>query len=458
MLFSSLLHIFQSEHYDRKRFLSFVYSHFDWWNFSIRGKTEWTLRAKLLMGGAFIVWGILGIFLFAIIQNNAFACFVLLFAFFLFPFFLVLADLFISPLVTFQKKKIFSQAKNLVKNASVQVVAITGSFGKTTMKTILESVLSQKFSVFTIPGNINTDLGVANFLIQNSEKLKKSEILLLEMGAYTTGEIASVCDIVQPDYSFLTAIAPVHLERFGSIQAIIKAKLELPQATRKKAYFLKNIHPHISVLPSLSTAHAFFIDPKEAEKNIQFLPAFEGFSFIWKENMFNTKLIAAHTIDQMVGALALAEELGLSLPEMQKGIADIPYPEHRLAVIKNPVTGVTVIDDSYNGNFAGFVSGLKVLSRAEARKVVLTPGIVELGEMQTQVHADLAKIYSETVDVLLLIENSNTKIILDSPVLKEWKGMIKIYKTAMEAHADLPNILKKGDTILFQNDLPDNYR
>lgn len=452
MIFSALLHIFQSEHYDRKRFLKFVYSHFDWWNFSVRGKTQWTLRAKLLMAGALIFFAI----------PLFYSIFTIIFLLFLFPFFLVLADFFVRPLVSFQKKKIFEKAKVLVKNSGVITIAITGSFGKTTMKTILESVLSQKFKVFTVPGNINTDLGVANFLLNNSEKLQNSEILLLEIGAYTTGEIASTCEIVKPDYSFLTAIAPVHLERFGSVENIVKAKMELPENTKKRAYFLKNTEPNIP-LPLFDTNPEKYqkISAEKSEQSVEFLPDFSGLSFEWEGETFISRLIAAHTVEQMVAALRLAKELGLSIQEMQKGIEKIPFPEHRLQVTKNVHTKVTVIDDSYNGNFDGFVSALQTLSRSSGRKIVLTPGIVELGEMQEKVHTDLAKLYAEKIDILLLIENSNTKIIekeFHSPLVKRTKGIVKVYKTAMQAHADLPNILHAGDTILFQNDLPDNYR
>jgi len=205
------------------------------------------------------------------------------------------------------------------------------------------------------------------------------------------------------------------------------------------------------------------ISAEQSEKSVAFLPNFSGLSFEWNDEKFVSKLIASHTVEQIVGALELAQELEISTEQMRKGIEKISFPPHRLEVIKNPHTQVTVIDDSYNGNFAGFVSALETLERASGRKIVLTPGIVELGEMQEKTHLELAKIYAEKIDVLLLIENSNTKIIKknishSNPLPNEEEIIIKTYKTAMDAHADLPNVLQKGDTILFQNDLPDNYR
>ena len=522
MIFSNLLYIFQSEHYDRMRFLKFAYKNiFSWHKLSDRGDIDWTLRAKILMGFSSIlfflscfllywVFFIMIIFILFFYYDGLFTdinpiistynileivsiIFSCISSVLLFPVFLILSDFFLAPVLNWKKQKIFLQAEKILEklkkgnsdnsststrlvSGNLQVIGITGSFGKTSLKNILTKILETQFSIMTIPGNINTDLGVANYIIAHQQELQNIDFLIVEMGAFTTGEIQSICDVVHPEYSFLTAIAPVHLERFGSIENTAQAKFELPHSTSKISYLNsknKNIQKffpklwknsvgryYISLDENLSTGVCNTPLRENSEiseiKNITFLPEFSGISFEYKNQKFSTKLISDYIFEFLEIIFPFAEHLEISPENIQKGIEKIEYTPHRLEVIKNKNTGVTVIDDSYNGNFSGFVAGIDTLSRASGRKIVLTPGIVELGEISEKVHLDLAKIYKEKVDFLLLIENSNTKIIqkfLDNQKFLNYK----MYSDVHKAHADLSTILKKGDTILFQNDLSDNY-
>jgi len=156
-------------------------------------------------------------------------------------------------------------------------------------------------------------------------------------------------------------------------------------------------------------------------------------------------------------AVKVAEELDLHISEIKNGIKKIDFVPHRLELLKNKKLDRIIIDDSYNGNYAGFLLGLKILSRTNGRKIVLTPGIVELGEKRSkEVHKLLAEKYSKNVDLVLLIKNKNTDFIA---CRFEELGFnkYKVYQTAKEAHDDLANVLKNGDTIIFQNDISDNY-
>lgn len=479
MIFSHLLYIFQSEHYDRMRFLKFAYSHvFSWHKLSDRGSIDWTLRAKILMFLS-VSFFVIDFFIFRFFIEITPENFLFLSAFIIsgilfFPIYLVLADVIFSPLLHYKKQKIFTQAEKILgkyKKRKLQVIGITGSFGKTSLKNILTKIMETQFSVMTIPGNINTDLGVANYLIAHESELENSDFLVVEMGAFTTGEIQSICDVVHPEYSFLTAIAPVHLERFGSIENTAKAKFELPNSTSKITYLNnrnKNIQKFFQQYAAgapIYRAHDLCGRDKSTPlliENICFLPEFSGISFVYKNTEFSTKLISEYIFEFFEMIFPFAENLKISPENIQKGIANIDYTPHRLQVIKNKNTGVTVIDDSYNGNFSGFQAGLKTLSRASGRKIVLTPGIVELGDLSEKIHKKLAKVYLEEVDLLLLIENSNTRIIqkfLDTNTseISGKKRTYTMYSDVHTAHADLGNIVKKGDTILFQNDLSDNY-
>lgn len=451
---TNLLYIFQSEHYDRIRFLKFVYKNLNWFSFSVRGNLDWTLRAKLifLISVSFYGLDILGTYF--ITQKIYLALLVVLFGYFFFPLYIIIADFIISPLVRWKKKKITQQARKLVDSSGVKIIGITGSYGKTTMKTILQSILKEQFSVMTLPGNINTDLGVANYVLSNQSELDAADILIVEMGAYKMGEIKNICEVTPPHYSVLTAVAPVHLERFGSLENIAKAKWEIVENAQNNAFVNQSITNDKLQITNIVE----FVDLSGENIAHTFLPEFSGIEFEIEGRKYQTQLIAHHVLGMIGLGIKIAEELGTAIENIQKGVKNIPAVPHRLEIIKNEKTGVTVIDDSYNGNFDGFISGLKTLARAGGRKVVLTPGIVELGEMQEQVHRELAQYYiSEKLDVVLLIENSNTAYIIDELIKRNFKNY-KTYSSVFKAHEDLKNILEKGDTILFQNDLSDNYR
>ena len=490
MIFSQLLYILQSEHYDWKRFFSFAYSHLNWFNLQKRGKIDWTLRAKILFILSILLF-ILDAYYFVFIDINDYIILFyaqewftltlgvinLILVILSAPIHLVIADFLISPLVTYKKNKILKSAKKLIENirknnSDFITIGITGSYGKTTIKTILHSLLSQKYNVFLVPGNINTDIGVANYLLKNKEIAEKSDIILLEMGAFCIGEIASICDVIQPDYSFLTAIGNQHLERFGSHENIKKAKFEIVEATQKKAFINisnENIKNYLAEFTNTTKNKKCEIIEANTEtntireiSNITFLDNFSGIQFEYFYKNANitleTKLIADHIISSIAFCLQISEELQLSEENIIAGIKNLNHVPHRLEVIHNKQTGVTVIDDSYNGNFDGFLSGLKTLSRAKGRKIVLTPGIVELGKDAKSTHAKLAELYPQYIDVLLVIINKNTNYMLECLQEKQSETIeVLTYPNAFNAHEELKNVLKKGDTILFQNDLSDNY-
>lgn len=457
--FSQLLYIFQSEHYDRVRFLSFVYHNLNWFTLSQRGKLIITLRIQLISIVSFIIN--MGVIFSLITFVNQFWGIIisLVFVYILIPITIVFSDILISPLVQWKKKQIIDKARILVEKSGVKVIGITGSYGKTTMKKILQSILNEQFAVMTLPGNINTDLGIAHFLISHQSELTSSDILIVEMGAYKRGEIKNICEVSPPDYSILTAVAPVHLERFGSLENITKTKWEIVEAVRIKAFVNSDndiLHKKLQTISNTERISEVQMNGDTIEYT--YLPEFQGIEFLYNTKKYKTQLIAHHSLGMIALAIDIAKELGVQHHSIQNGVKNIPFISHRLEVIRNTSTGVIVIDDSYNGNFDGFCSGIQTLSRAQGRKIILTPGIVELGSMQKLVHKNLATQYiSKNIDLILLIQNSNTRHIRDEFIAKGF-NRYKEYKTVFEAHNDLKNILTKGDTILFQNDLSDNYR
>jgi UDP-N-acetylmuramoyl-tripeptide--D-alanyl-D-alanine ligase len=299
-------------------------------------------------------------------------------------------------------------------------------------------------------------MGIAEFIIKNPQVFRENDVFVVEMGAYKKGEIKKICDLVQPDYSILTGINESHLSRFGSLENIIQAKFELPENTKNVSVLNfddENIKKNYEKFNIKEITHV----SQDQTKDVKIIEDFQGLEFSVESTTFKTKLLALHNISLILLSIEIARKLGLNLEEIAKGVEKIDYVPHRLQPIRSEQTGVLVIDDSYNGNFNGIASGLEVLKRAQGRKIVLTPGLVELGKKSKEIHSKIGKLYAEKgVDLVLLIQNKET-VYLTRGMKEVGFENFKIYNSTQEAHTDLPNIMKNGDTIIFQNDLPDNY-
>ncbi|HRY63337.1 MAG TPA: Mur ligase family protein, partial [Patescibacteria group bacterium] len=278
-----------------------------------------------------------------------------------------------------------------------------------------------------------------------------------EMGAYRIGEIKRICQIVGPDYSILVGINEAHLERFGSLQNTIQAKFELPVATKKISFLNFDDRRVMENYQHFKINRMMGVKSEELISEVAVKADFQGLEFKLFGIVMNCRLLAEHNLSLIALAAVLAKELNVSAEEIKRAVGKVDYVAHRLQPIYNSAADVWVIDDSYNANLAGVMSGIKVLQRAKGRKIVLTPGpLVELGDKAEEIHKKIGKLYAENVDLVLLIKSRETSYV--QVALKE-QGFdnYKIYNSTSEAHNDLKNILQKGDTIIFQNDWPDIY-
>lgn len=451
----NLIYILQRESYDIGRFLSFVYHNWQWWSFQKRQSIDWTNKAKALY---FSLWflAIILISLFSYIWH----LWVLLFLFILIPLLPLLAIfilLLFYPMDYFLKRRVLNQAKKTLLKAHAEVIGITGSYGKTSLKEILATILSSGFRIIKTPNNVNTDLGIAYFILSHREEIAAADFFIVEMGAYQRGDIIKICNLVKPTYSLLTGINEAHLERFGSLQNTIKAKFELGEMTSKQVVLNltdRNIKDNYN---QFNLPNKLGID-ESSISDVEILPNFSGLSFRYDGLVFSTRLLARHGVILMAMALGFAKELGLDLTKAVRPLSTAPYLKNRLEPIWNNAAKLLVIDDSYNGNWQGFMSGLEVLDRAVGRKLIITPGLVELGEQKEIRHRELARVYaSKNLDLVLLIKNSATDYIADEFILIGF-SRYKVYPDALSAHQDLGAVLLAGDTIIFQNDWPDNYK
>ena len=441
------LYLLQLENYDLPRFLKVVFLR-PFPKTKPRQELVWTPKLIvvfiLALGFVFsVAWGNLlyygfrwtGILL-SVIYTLAFIN--------LFPLVLVLALLVVKPFDLVARTMILTRAKTkLAKVPNLKIIGITGSYGKTTMKEILATVLSQRFQVLKTPENINTPRGVARRI--QSELTESTEIFIVEMGAYHRGDIRSFCNLTRPDIVILTGINEQHIERFGSLDNIIKAKFEIIENAKGQALTLLNGENELIC----QNYKKFNVE----NKKIVFYSKESPYP-----NPLNKRLLGEYASGMINASVIIGRELGMSRDEIHRGIENLKPIPHRLELIENP-NGVTVIDDSYNGNPDGVDEAIKVLSKfSNRRKIYITPGLAELAERSRDIHVKIGEKLSEVADLVILVRNRVTPFIAEGLKRRDFAdNKILWYETALQAHEDLGNILKSGDVVMFQNDWPDNY-
>lgn len=345
-------------------------------------------------------------------------------------------------------KKFVRKAKAKLAASNIKVIGITGSYGKTSTKKILTDILSKKFRVLSTPRSHNTPMGVA--LSVNSANLGDYDIFIAEMGARHIGDIAELCEICPPDYSVITGICPQHLESFGSIENVVKAKAEILAHTKTQAVIADDCLSLFQGYSGVNSRVSCISDVVCDCNGSTFTLAFGG-----KSARVSTKLLGKHAAENIAVAATVANLLGMSLTEIAEAVKAIDYIEHRLQLIKSGE--VNILDDGYNSNVKGAAAALEVLKSFNGRKIVVTPGLVELGILEESENRALGE---KLVGFDLVILVGDTLI---TPVKEGYlssggdKEKLILKPTLFAAQEELKGYLAAGDTVLFLNDLPDVY-
>lgn len=335
------------------------------------------------------------------------------------------------------------------------VIGITGSYGKTSTKTFLHALLSVKYNVLMTPENFNTTLGVVRTI---REHLRPShQIFIAEMGAKNVGDIKEICDLVHPQHGVITSIGEQHLETFGSVENILRTKFELADALPENGMlFLNTDNAYIREQHRAAIGYGLETSDYTAE-NIHIDQSGTHFTVMTADGekaTFTTRLLGSHNIQNLVGCIAVAHRLGIALKDMAYPIRLLKPVPHRLQLLPNGF-----IDDAYNSNPAGFRAALDVLKAFETQRVLVTPGMVELGERQAALNRELGQYAADCCDYAILVGEKQ------APPLKAGlleggfdESRLFVAKTLQEALAILAALPKaNGRTVLLENDLPDNF-
>ena len=392
---------------------------------------------------------------------------------------LTIANLLIYPLErTINGAYLFS-ARKRIKSLQPRVIGITGSYGKTSTKYILHQILSQKFNTLMTPDSYNTPMGICKVI--RGELTAEHEIFIVEMGAYKRGDIRELCNLASPEIGILTAVGPQHLERFKSIENIAQTKYELIASLPSDGLAVFNCDNEICAGLSDkreqggSPVRRYATEPFSVDSvsdradltatNIRHTA--EGLAFTVHANVgtsdiadseIRTRLLGRHNVSNILAAIAVSIECGMTLAEIQTAIINVEPVPHRLQLTSG-VGNVTIIDDSFNANPVGAKAALEVLTEiGEGKKVLVTPGMVELGEREYEENRRLGEQAAEVCDLIILVGPTRTTPILDGLKAAEYPSQqIIVALNLEEVKQHLATQVQAGDVVLFENDLPDNY-
>ena len=382
------------------------------------------------------------------------------------PRMVVAADVMMTPVQMAINARYRSSARARLAAVNPLVVGITGSYGKTSTKFAIERLIGPPGSALATPGSFNTPLGVCRTINEHLEP--RHRFFVVEMGAYGEGEIAELMRFVRPTIGVLTAIGPVHLERFGSMEAIRRGKYEVVRELSPDGVAVVNSDdPEVRALAD-ATDHVRVvragIDPAGAPdvtaEDVEVHSRGTRFTIVDTRSgdraRVDTRLLGRHSIGHVLAAVAVGLECGRSLADIAGAIPQLQPVEHRLQLIEGE-GGVIVIDDAYNSNPAGAAAALEVLRGMPARKrVVVTPGIIELGERAAEENERFGRTAGEIADYVIVVATLNRDALVAGAKTGGRAEVIAV-DTLSEATTRLAGIVAPGDVVLFENDLPDQY-
>jgi UDP-N-acetylmuramoyl-tripeptide--D-alanyl-D-alanine ligase len=418
---------------------------------------------------------------------------------------LILANLLLFPVEEALRQYYLVSARRVIRAIDPLVIGITGSYGKTSTKEILAHILSSRHEVLKTPRSYNTLMGVCKVI---REELKpRHKIFIVEMGAYKPGEIARICQLVRPRVGILTAIGPMHLERFKTLENVARAKYELIAALPADGVAIFNADdPRLLALAEATAAGGSAAGTAPAAVRTvlrysvrQAAPEQgrpESQPDLWADDIqidgegtrFNIhpqapgqsagslppvrmRLLGRHNVSNALAAMLAASALTpaayrLAYKDMIPLLAIMPPFEHRLQPVR-AANKIVYIDDAYNSNPVGAKIALEVLAAFNGRRrFLVTPGFVELGEIEEQENYNLGRAAASVCDAIFLIGPQERTQPIRQGFLDGCASLgsgedcmpgVYAYATLKEANLKLAELARPGDVVLFENDLPAIY-
>lgn len=380
------------------------------------------------------------------------------------PFWIFIAGLLTKPIENRIHQHFINEAKDkLARMPDLTVVAITGSYGKTSTKFMIRDLLKERISVCSTPGSYNTPMGICKVI--NNDLEAHHQVLILEMGARYEGNIDELCDIAEPDIAVITNVGIAHLETFGSQEAIARTKSTLVKRLKPGGKAVLNADDErvanmAQLRNDIKVIYTGIENGDIRASNIRYNHEGSHFNVSFQEQTetFNTQLLGAHNVQNMLLAIGVAQVFDIRLKTMALAASKIEPVEHRLELKKEG--DLYVIDDAFNSNPVGAKNAVEILAQFDSgRRIIITPGMIELGEMEEEMNYAFGQsIGNANLDLVILVGSKKTEAIrkgIASTGFSEEK--VKVANSLFKANDIMKDVARAGDVILYENDLPDTF-
>ena len=359
------------------------------------------------------------------------------------------------------KQKAINKIKSM---KSLKVIGITGSYGKTSSKNILNDILNIKYNAMPTPKNFNTPFGL--MITINNYLDKFTDVFIAEMGACQAGDIKELCDLVHPKYGIITRIGVAHLATFGSRENIQKTKFELIESLPSDGVGILNGDDEWQrsyKIKNNCKIKWIGIDSEDVDvraTNITLSPSGTKFDCYFKGDnkpyQFKTKLLGYNNVYNILAGIALGREFGMTIEQLQAGVSKVKPVEHRLELKR--VGDINIIDDAYNSNPTGAKMALDVLKLMPGKHIVVTPGMIELGSEEYEKNKEFGNQIAESADEVILVGAEKTKPILEGLKEKGYdENKIHIINDVLKAFPLIQELKENETYVLLENDLPDIF-
>jgi UDP-N-acetylmuramoyl-tripeptide--D-alanyl-D-alanine ligase len=382
----------------------------------------------------------------------------------LIPLVLIAANACLAPYERHVQQTYVADAARRVREIRPFIIGITGSYGKSSTKAILAHILQFEGPTLAASGSINTLMGVTRHI--REELVFGHRFLVVEMGAFKTGSIRRLCQVTPPAAGIITAVGDMHLERFGSVDEIVRAKSELASAVPPGGLLVVNADSPLALAVAREATHCrvMLYGETSAEsldtrlEQIRFTRLGTSFVLRTREAAFScfTPLLGRPIILNIAGAVTLAAAAGVDLELAIASLRTLKPVSNRLEVVEE--RGVTWIRDAYNSNQLGFRAALEVVAALPAaRRFLATPGVIELGPEQFNVNRALSREAAAVCDSTLVVAEANREAFVAGHRDAGREARLVPVPSRSEAFRWLKDRLKEGDAVILENDLPDLY-
>lgn len=459
----TIVYMLQSSEYDLANYFSWLNRTDDFRKVIKRKQLDYTKKAVLLLG---FIWLFYIAYILFVVMNffghpTNFKLAMSTIALLLLPVFseyVVIVPLWLGQNLIQKPKqrKMIEVASEIIKKSSALKIAVAGSYGKTTAKEILSTVLGEGKKVAFTPGNMNTMIGISRF----AKKLDKPDVIIFELGEEKVGDVKELCNLTKPDMGIITGINEAHLSSFKTLDNTVATIFELQDYLGDKTLY-KNLESELvagrvkksdNLVFNRHGLNGWKVSGVKIDIHGMIFEVNKG----KKKIHAKTGLLGEHNIGILLVAIDIADKLGLTVKQIETGISKTVPFEHRMQ--PKSFNGAWILDDTYNGNSEGVKAGLHLLKQLKAtRKIYVTPGLVEQGTKTEEVHEKIGMQIAEVADVVILMNNSVTKYIKKGLKKAKYTGDLKIVDDPLEFYSNIDQFIASGDLVLMQNDWTDNY-